>query len=107
MEKIRELSILLQTGIDEYEEQQKMLQQERLKYMRLSLTSAFGDTEDNSQESWLVHLKDVEETLNVRRNSMRQAIKNAAAEIVRQEQAEQAAAEKSAAEENSESSKED
>jgi hypothetical protein len=99
MEKIRELSILLQTGIEEYEEQQKVLQQERLKYMRLSLTNGFGNTEDTSQESWLVHLKDMEETLNVRRNAMRQAIKNAAAEIVRQEQAEQAAAKKAAAEE--------
>ena len=99
MEKIRELSILLQTGIEEYEEQQKVLQQERLKYMRLSLTNGFGNTEDTSQESWLVHLKDIEETLNIRRNTMRQAIKDAAAEIVRQEQAEKAAAEKSAAEE--------
>ena len=99
MEKIRELSILLRTGIEEYEEQQKVLQQERLKYMRLSLTSGFGNTEDTSQESWLVHLKDMEETLNVRRNTMRQAIKNAAAEIVRHEQAEQAAAKKAAAEE--------
>jgi membrane-associated HD superfamily phosphohydrolase len=98
VEKIRELSILLQTGIEEYEEQQKLLQQERLKYMRLSFTNGFGNTEDTSQESWLVHLKDMEETLNIRRSTMRQAIKNAAAEIVRQEQAEQAAANKSAAE---------
>ncbi|HIE29620.1 TPA: hypothetical protein EYP66_20305 [Candidatus Poribacteria bacterium] len=98
MEKIRELAVLLQTGIEDYEEQQKTLQQERLKYMRLSLTNGFGDTEDTSQESWLIHLKDIEETLNVRRNTMRQAIKDAAAEIVRQEQAEQAAA-KSTAEE--------
>ena len=95
MEKIRELSVLLQTGIEDYEEQQKTLQQERLKYMRLSLTDGFGETEDTSQESWLVHLKDIEETLNVRRNTMRQAIKDAAAEIVRQEQAEQTTAEKS------------
>ena len=99
MEKIRELSILLQTGIEEYEEQQKTMQQERLKYMRLSLTDAFGDTEDTSQESWLVHLKDMEETLNVRRNTLREAIKDAAAEIARQEQTEQAVAEKSADEE--------
>ena len=99
MEKIRELSMLLQTGIEEYEEQQKVMQQERLKYMRLSLTNGFGDTESNSQESWLVHLKEIEETLNVRRNSLRQAIKDAAADIVRQEQTEQAAAEKSEDEE--------
>jgi hypothetical protein len=95
VEKIRELSVLLQTGIEDYEEQQKTLQQERLKYMRLSLTNGFGDTEDTSQESWLIHLKDMEETLNVRRNALRQAVKDAAAEIVSQEQAEQAAAEKS------------
>jgi hypothetical protein len=107
VEKIRELSILLQTGIDEYEEQLKMLQQERLKYMRLSLTGGFGETEDTSQESWLVHLKDVEETLNLRRNVLREAIKNAAAEIARQEQAEKGTAAEAAAEEKEELAKKD
>ena len=107
MEKVRELSVLLQTGIEEYEEQLKMLQQERLKYMRLTLTEGFGETEDASQESWLVHLKEVEETLNVRVNSLREAIKNAAADIIRQEQAAKEVVEEPTAEEKEETKKED
>ncbi len=91
MEKIRELSMMLQTGIDEYEEQQKMMQQERLKYMRLAVTNTFGDTENDSRDSWLLHLRDMEETLNTRRNVLRQAIKDAAAEIIQEEEVEKAA----------------
>ena len=78
MEKIRELSALLQAGIEEYDEQLKTLQQERLKYIRLSVTDGFGDTEGDSKNSWLLHLQQLEESLGVRLTGIRQAIQNAA-----------------------------
>lgn len=78
MEKIRELSALLQAGIEEYDEQLKTLQQERLKYIRLSVTDGFGDTEVDSKNSWLLHLQQLEESLGVRLTGIRQAIQNAA-----------------------------
>ena len=81
MEKIRELSILLTTGIQEYENQLKILQEERLKFLRLSMTDGFGDTEGATKESWLLHLKDLEDTLHIRLRAMRQAVRNSAEAI--------------------------
>ncbi len=81
LEKIRELSILLTTGINDYENQLKTLQEERLKFLRLSLTDNFGEEEGTSKESWLIHLKDIEDTLHIRLRAMRQAICDAAADI--------------------------
>ncbi|MCZ6679627.1 MAG: hypothetical protein O7E52_20555 [Candidatus Poribacteria bacterium] len=81
LEKIRELVIMLQTGIEDYEKQSKVLQEERLKYIRLSMTDGFGTSEDNSKESWLIHLKRLEDSLQVRLNALRQAIKEAADDI--------------------------
>ena len=85
MEKIRELVIMLQTGIEDYEKQLKVLQEERLKYIRLSITNGFGTDENSSKESWLLHLKQLEDTLDVRLGALKQAIKESAADIVSEE----------------------
>jgi len=85
MEKIRELSILLNKGIDDYEDQSKLVQQERLKFTRLSLTNTFGQGEGESKESWMNHLADLENTLRLRRDVLRQAIKNAADDFIKEE----------------------
>ena len=78
MEKIRELSSLLQAGIDEYDKQLKVLQQERLKYIRLSVSDSFGKTDGDSKNSWLLHLQQLEASLDVRLVSMREAVRLAA-----------------------------
>ena len=82
MEKIRELVILLQAGIEDYEQQLKALQEERLKYIRLSTTDGFGTGENDSKESWLLHLKTLEDSLEVRVNALREAVKKAATDII-------------------------
>ncbi len=87
MEKIRELIALLESGIEDYDEQLKMLQTERLKYIRLSMTGGFGTEEGDSKESWLLHLKQLEESLTLRRDSIRQAIRAAADDIQEEENA--------------------
>lgn len=74
MEQIRELATMLESGIEDYEAQQKILQSERLKYIRLSMTNGFGAEEDQSQESWLLHLKQLEDSLAVRLKALKQAI---------------------------------
>jgi len=87
LEKIRELIALLESGIEDYDEQLKMLQTERLKYIRLSMTGGFGTEEGDSKESWLLHLKQLEESLTLRRDSIRQAIRAAADDIQEEENA--------------------
>ncbi len=87
MEKIRELISLLESGIEDYDAQMKVLQTERLKYIRLSITDAFGTEEGDSQQSWLLHLKQLEDSLNLRRSSLRQAIREAADAIQKEESA--------------------
>ncbi len=82
MEKIRELVTLLQAGIEDYEQQLKALQEERLKYIRLSTTDGFGTGENDSKESWLLHLKTLEDSLEVRVNALREAVKKAATDII-------------------------
>ena len=74
MEKIRELAALLASGIEDYDEQVKVLQTERLKYIRLAMTDGFGTDEGESKDSWLLHLKQLEDSLTRRRNALRQAI---------------------------------
>lgn len=81
MEKIRELAALLESGIEDYDNQLKVLQTERLKYIRLSMTEGFGTGEGESKESWLLHLKQLEDSLTLRRNSLHQAIREAADDI--------------------------
>ena len=81
MEKIRELVTLLQAGIEDYEHQLRTLQQERLKFIRLSITNGFGADENTSKDSWLLHLKQLEDSLDVRLDALRRAIKSAADEI--------------------------
>ncbi len=85
MEKIRELISLLESGIEDYDAQMKVLQTERLKYIRLSITDGFGTEEGDSQQSWLLHLKQLEDSLNLRRSSLRQAIREAANAIQKEE----------------------
>ena len=85
MEKIRELITLLESGVEDYEEQMKILQTERLKYIRLSMTDGFGTEEGDSQESWLLHLKQLEDSLKLRLNSIRQAIVDTAKDIQTEE----------------------
>ena len=87
MEKIRELRSLLESGIEDYDAQMKTLQTERLKYIRLSITEGFGTEEGDSQQSWLLHLKQLEDSLKLRLNSMRQAIREAADTIQKEENA--------------------
>lgn len=74
MEEIRELTTLLESGIQEYEEQLKALQSERLKYIRLSMTDGFGKDEGQSKDSWLLHLKQLEDSLEVRVRALKQAV---------------------------------
>lgn len=74
MENIRELAALLASGIEDYDEQVKVLQTERLKYIRLAMTDGFGTGEGESKDSWLLHLKQLEDSLTRRRNALRQAI---------------------------------
>ena len=81
MEKIRELSALLASGIEDYDEQVKVLQAERLKYIRLAMTDGFGTGEGESKDSWLLHLKGLEDSLMRRRNALRQAILMAGEDI--------------------------
>ena len=87
MEKIRELITLLESGVEDYEEQMKILQTERLKYIRLSMTDGFGTEEGDSKESWLLHLKQVEDSLALRLKSIRQAIVETARDIQKEENA--------------------
>ena len=85
MEKIRELISLLESGIEDYDAQMKVLQTERLKYIRLSITDGFGTEEGDSQQSWLLHLKQLEDSLNLRRSSLRQAIRESANAIQKED----------------------
>ena len=85
MEKIRELRSLLESGIEDYDAQMKVLQSERLKYIRLSITDGFGAAENDSQQSWLLHLKQLEDSLALRLNSIRRAIQEAADAIQKEE----------------------
>ena len=87
MEKIRELISLLESGIEDYDTQMKVLQTERLKYIRLSMTNGFGEEEGDSKESWLLHLKQLEDSLKLRQNSIQQAVRNAADDIQKEENA--------------------
>ena len=87
MEKIRELISLLESGVEDYDEQMKILQTERLKYIRLSMTDGFGTEEGDSKDSWLLHLKQLEDTLTLRLKSIRQAIVDTARDIQKEENA--------------------
>ncbi len=78
MEEIRELSTLLETGIADYDDQLKTLQSERLKYIRLTMTNGFGTEEGDSKESWLLHLKQLEDSLGLRLNALKQAVVDSA-----------------------------
>ena len=85
MEKIRELITLLESGVEDYDEQMKILQTERLKYIRLSMTEGFGSEEGDSKESWLLHLKQLEDSLGLRLKSIRQAIVETARDLQKEE----------------------
>ena len=87
MEKIRELITLLESGVEDYDEQMKILQTERLKYIRLSMTDGFGTEEGDSKESWLLHLKQLEDSLALRRRTIQQAIVETAEDIQKEENA--------------------
>ena len=87
MEKIRELITLLESGVEDYDAQVKVLQTERLKYIRLAMTDGFGTEENDSKESWLLHLKQLEDSLALRRSTIQQAIKEAAEDIQKEENA--------------------
>ena len=78
MEEIRDLATLLESGIADYDDQLKILQSERLKYIRLSMTNGFGADEDASKESWLLHLKQLEDSLALRLRALKQAIVDSA-----------------------------
>ena len=73
VEEIRELATLLESGIAEYNDQMKILQSERLKYIRLSMTNGFGKEDGDSKESWLLHLKQLEDSLSLRLRALKQA----------------------------------
>ncbi len=87
MEKIRELISLLESGIEDYDAQVKVLQSERLKYIRLSITDGFGTEEGDSKESWLLHLKQLEDSLALRRRTIRQAVVDTAEDFQKEENA--------------------
>ena len=81
VEKIRRLAFLLRSGIDEYDVAAETLQEERLKYLRLSITDSFGRDENTSKASWLAHLQALENSLSSRLNAIRQAVVNAGVDI--------------------------
>ena len=83
---MRELAALLASGIEDYDEQVKVLQSERLKYIRLAMTDGFGTDEGESKDSWLLHLKQMEDSLTRRRNALRQAILMAADDMRKSEE---------------------
>ena len=83
---MRELAALLASGIEDYDEQVKVLQSERLKYIRLAMTDGFGTDEGESKDSWLLHLKQLEDSLTRRRNALRQAILMAADDMRKSEE---------------------
>lgn len=85
MEQIRELALLLETGIASYDEQLKALQAERLKYIRLQMSDGFGTDEGESKDSWLLHLKQLEDSLEIRLNSLKKAIQDAASSFQQSE----------------------
>jgi len=87
LEKIRELITLLESGVEDYDAQMKVLQSERLKYIRLSITDGFGTEEGDSKESWLLHLKQLEDSLALRRRTIQQAIVETAEDIQKEEKA--------------------
>ena len=87
MEKIRELITLLESGVEDYEAQMKILQTERLKYIRLAMTDGFGSEEGDSKESWLLHLKQLEDSLALRQRTIQQAIVETAEDIQKEENA--------------------
>ena len=51
------------------------------------MTDGFGSEEGDSKESWLLHLKQLEDSLTLRRNTIRQAIKETAEDIQKEENA--------------------
>ena len=65
----------------------KVLQSERLKYIRLSITNGFGTEEGDSKESWLLHLKQLEDSLALRRRTIRQAVVDTAEDFQKEENA--------------------
>lgn len=85
MEQIRELALLLESGIAEYDEQLKALQAERLKYIRLQMTDGFGTGEGATKDSWLLHLKQLEDSLEIRLKSLMKAIQNSASSFQQSE----------------------
>ncbi len=87
MEKIRGLISLLESGVEDYDAQVKVLQSERLKYIRLSITDGFGTEEGDSKQSWLLHLKQLEDSLALRRKTIRQAVVDTAEDIQKEENA--------------------
>lgn len=87
MEKIRGLISLLESGVEDYDAQVKVLQSERLKYIRLSITDGFGTEEGDSKQSWLLHLKQLEDSLALRRRTIRQAVVDTAEDIQKEENA--------------------
>ena len=87
MEKIRELITLLESGVEDYDAQMKVLQTERLKYIRLSITDGFGMEENDSKDSWLLHLKQLEDSLALRQRTIQQAIVETAEDIQKEENA--------------------
>jgi hypothetical protein len=70
----------------DYEENLKLLQQERLKFLRLSLSDGFKNEPNNSKESWMNHLKQLEDSLSVRLKAIRAFIKDAAQQIEQSEE---------------------
>ena len=81
IERIRELASLLEAGLEDYDKHVRVLQEERLKFLRLSITNGFGQDENSSREAWLLHLKQLEDALNVKLEAMRRAILETAKEL--------------------------
>lgn len=94
MEEIRELVTLLESGISEYDDQLKILQSERLKYIRLSMTNGFGEEDGDSKESWLLHLKQLEDSMGLRLRALKQAVVDSALSFQQPEAVKQPDAEK-------------
>jgi len=85
MEKVRELLITLQVGLSDFEETQRLLAGERLKYSRLLLTEFPRDT----KEGWEEHLRGLEESLKTRERAIRQSVKRVAADLIQEEKRQQ------------------
>lgn len=83
--RIRHLAKSLAESLEEYDEQVQHHLREEIKYLHLCLKDAFGTSEHDSKEAWQNYLKQIEDSLTKRVETMNQAVIETAAEIKTEE----------------------